>query len=101
MAKKLNSYINTELEWCEKRLEEWKNYIDNNPIDGLTDRMAFKQTAKGTISMISATVESQIKSIRDTMKEFLQLLEVVDKLREKEEAKKEARGSGTVPHRMK
>lgn len=99
MAKK-EIYINTELDWAERRLEEWKSYIDDNPLNELKDRMALKQTAKGTISVVSATIESQIKSIRDTMKEYLQLLEVVDRLRDKEEAKKEARGSGQVPHRM-
>jgi len=34
------------------------------------------------------------------MKNYLSLLEVVERLREKEEAKKEARGSGSVPPRM-
>jgi hypothetical protein len=34
------------------------------------------------------------------MKNYLSLLEVVDKLRTQEEAKKEARGSGSVPERM-
>jgi hypothetical protein len=34
------------------------------------------------------------------MKNYLALLEVVDKLREKENAIKEARGASTVPHRM-
>ena len=87
MAKK-QTYISAELEWAEKRLGEWKQYIDDNPINELEDRMAFKQTARGQISVISATIESQIKAIRDTMKEYLQLLEVVDKLREREAAKK-------------
>lgn len=100
MAKK-EIYINTELDWAEQRLNEWKEYIDNNPINGLTDRMVERSTPKGTVSAVSATIESQVKSIRDTMKEYLQLLEVVDKLREKEEAKKEARGSSGVPHRMR
>lgn len=99
MAKK-QMYINTELAWAEQKLEEWKAYIDDNPINELEDRMALKQTAKGTISVVSATIESQVKSIRDTMKEYLQLLEVVDRLREQEEAKKEARGKSGVPHRM-
>jgi len=91
---KKNTYIETELFWAEKKLKEWRKYIDANPLDELEDRMAFKQTAKGTISMVSATIESQIKSIRDTMKEYLQLLDVVNKLREADEAKKiAARGS--------
>jgi len=39
---------------------------------------------------------NQIKSIRDTMKEYLQLLEVVEKLREREESKLETRGNNEV-----
>lgn len=91
MAKKI--YINTELDWAEERLEEWKKYIDDNPVNTLTDRIVGKR--------MTASIETQIKSIRDTMKEYLQLLEVVDSLREKEEMKQEARGKGVVPHRMR
>lgn len=93
MVAKKQTYISAELDWAEKRLNEWKSYIDNNPINKLEDRMALRQTAKGMISVVSATVESQIKSIRDTMKEYLNLLEVVDKLRKQEEESKiEVRG---------
>jgi hypothetical protein len=51
--------------------------------------------------MVIASIESQIKSLRDTMKEYLALLEVVDKLREKEEQKEEARGSQEINGKMK
>ena len=50
--------------------------------------------------MVIASIEQQGKFIQDTMKNYLSLLEVVNTLREKEEAKKEARGKGEVPHRM-
>jgi hypothetical protein len=67
----------------------------------LKDRIEWKPTAKGgLLPMVIASIESQGKFIQDTMKNYLALLEVVDKLREKEEARKEARGSSTVPHRM-
>lgn len=88
MATKKQSYISAELEWAEQRLTEWRAYIDNNPINGLKDRIEWKPTAKGgTMPMVIASQESQIKSLRDTMKEYLALLEVVDRLREKEEQK--------------
>jgi prefoldin subunit 5 len=51
--------------------------------------------------MVVASIESQIKSLRDTMKEYLSLLETVDKLREKEEQKTVARGSQDVNGLMK
>jgi hypothetical protein len=102
MATKKLSYISAELDWAEQRLTEWRAYIDNNPINGLKDRIEWKPTAKGgTMPMVIASQESQIKSLRDTMKEYLALLEVVDRLREKEEQKAEARGSQEINGKMK
>lgn len=101
MAKKANNYISTELEWAEEQLSTWRAYVDKNPLHELKDRIEWKPTSKGgMLPMVIASIESQGKFIQDTMKNYLSLLEVVDKLREKEEAKKEARGSGSVPARM-
>lgn len=96
-----NKYINTELDWAEQQLESWKTYVDTHPLHELTDRIEWKPTAKGgMIPMVIASIEAQGKFIQETMKNYLSLLEVVDKLREREEARKEARGSGEIPHRM-
>jgi uncharacterized protein YlxP (DUF503 family) len=102
MAAKKQTYVSAELEWAEAKLAEWRNYVDKNPIAELKDRIEWKPTSKGgAIPMVIASIESQIKSIRDTMKEYLALLDVVDKLREKEEAKQEARGSQEINGKMK
>jgi hypothetical protein len=99
-AKKI--YIDAELDWAEQKLNEWREYIDNNPIDKLKDRIEWKPTAKGgTMPMVVASIESQIKCIRDTMKEYLALLEQVNKMRQAEEhKKKDVRGGGERPSRM-
>jgi hypothetical protein len=95
------TYINAELDWAEQQLASWKAYVDANPLHELTDRIEWKPTAKGGLMpMVIASIEAQGKFIQETMKNYLALLEVVEKLREKEEAKKEARGSGEVPARM-
>jgi hypothetical protein len=100
MAKR-TTYINTELEWAEEQLHSWKAYVDKNPLHELKDRIEWKPTSKGgMLPMVIASIEAQGKFIQETMKNYLALLEVVDTLREKEEAKKEARGSAAVPHRM-
>jgi hypothetical protein len=100
MAKR-QTYIFTELEWAEEKLGEWREYVDKNPLSTLKDRVEWKPTSKGgSIPMVIASIEQQIKSVRDTMKEYLALLEVVDKLREKEEAKLEVRGSQEVNGKM-
>lgn len=99
VAKKI--YINTEIDWAEEQLASWKQYVDNNPLHALVDRIEYKPTARGgMIPMVIASIEQQGKFIQDTMKNYLALLEVVDKLRNQEEAKKEARGTGNVPARM-
>ena len=87
--------------WAEEQLKSWKAYVDKNPLDLLKDRIEWRPTKTGTMPMVVASIENQGKFIQDTMKNYLSLLEVVNNLREKEEAKKEARGLGKVPHRMK
>lgn len=98
MAKSTKTtYINTELDWAEEQLASWKKYVDNNPIHELKDRIEMKPTARGgLIPMVIASIEQQGKFIQETMRNYLALLEVVDKLREKEEAKVEIRGKGEL-----
>lgn len=94
-------FINAELDWAEAKLLQWQEYIDANPIHLLTDRIELEETRSGTKVKVIATIETQGKYIQEMMKNYLSLLEQVDKLREIEEAKKEARGKASVPHRMK
>jgi len=95
------TYINTELDWAEEQLVSWKTYIDEHPLHTMVDRIEWKPTSKGgMIPMVIASIEAQGKFIQETMKNYLALLEVVDRLREKDEIKKEARGKADVPHRM-
>lgn len=93
MAVKKTTYINTELTWAEEQLVTWKTYVDANPLHMLKDRIEWKPTSKGgLIPMVIASIEAQGRFIQDTMKNYLALLEVVDNLRSKEEAKIEVRG---------
>lgn len=102
MATKRQTYINAELEWAEQKLLEWKQYVDENPFQHMKDRIEWKPTAKGgMIPMVIASIESQIKCVRDTMKEYLVLLEQVDKMRQTEEhKKKDVKGGADRPSRM-
>jgi hypothetical protein len=94
MAVKKNTYVSAELDWAEAQLESWKAYVDANPLHTLEDRIKWKETkAGGAMPMVIASIEAQGKFVQETMKNYLALLEQVDKLREKEEAKKiETRG---------
>lgn len=94
---KKTTFINTELEWAEQQLTSWKAYVDANPLHELKDRIEWKPTAKGgMLPMVIASIEAQGKFVQETMKNYLALVEVVDKLREKEESKVEIRGKGEL-----
>jgi hypothetical protein len=98
MAKaKANTYINTELDWAEEQLFTWKAYVDANPLHELKDRIEWKPTSRGgTMPMVIASIEQQGKFVQETMKNYLSLLEVVNKLREQEEKRIELRGDSEV-----
>lgn len=98
---KRNNFITDDLDWAESQLASWKAYVDSNPLHELKDRIEWKPTSRGgTIPMVISSIEQQGKFIQETMKNYLSLLEVVDKLREKEEVKKQARGDNSIPARM-
>lgn len=89
MAAKKTTFIDIELEWAETQLSSWKQYVDDNPLHELKDRIEWKPTSKGgTMPMVIASIEQQGKFIQETMKNYLALLKEVDSMREKEEAKK-------------
>lgn len=101
MAVKKDAYINAELDWAEVQLKSWRKYVDDNPFHELKDRIEWKPTkGGGAMPMVIASMEAQGKFLQETMKNYLALLEVVDRLREKDVAKKEARGGSSIPHRM-
>jgi len=102
MATRRQTYINAELEWAEQKLLEWRQYVDDNPFQSMKDRIEWKPTSKGgMIPMVIASIESQIKCVRDTMKEYLLLLEQVERMRQVEENKKvDVKGGEKRPARM-
>jgi hypothetical protein len=98
MAVKRNNYILAELDFAETQLENWKEYIEINPIDKIEDRWGRKEMPKGGYAhVVTATAEQQIKCVQDTLTRYLQLLEVVNRLRKQEEQDKiEVRGGQSL-----
>lgn len=83
--KKNNGYLNFNLGWLEDKAIELRSYVDDNPLDELKDRTDLRQTqAGGLVTVVVASVEKQIKSIRETLKDYAQLIEAIGKLRERE-----------------
>jgi hypothetical protein len=87
-AKKVN-YIEMELLWLEGKAEELKSYCDSNPITSLTERVMFKETrGGGTIPIVVETIGQQIKTLRDTLQDYIKIIEAIEKLRDKESTKR-------------
>ena len=102
MAKKKQLLIEYELEFLEEKLIELRDYIQANPFNKLDDRVKYKETKNGgAIPMVIASKESQRKDLTQALKDYAEIVRTVEAMREKEEAKKEARGGGNVPSRMK
>lgn len=97
MAVKKQTFVDMDLAWAEEQLASWRSYVDANPLHELKDRIEWKPTARGgSMPMVIASIEQQGKFIQETLKNYLALLKEVDLMRQKEEAKVEARGKYEV-----
>ena len=94
MAVAKKTFIGAELDWAEKQLKEWQEYVDSKPLATLQDRIGTKLTANGgQIPYVISSIEQQGKFLQDTTKMYLALLKEVDIMRTIEEDKKiKARG---------
>lgn len=103
MAKSQNKYEHIELDWAEQQLKSWQKYVDENPYDKMEDRITLKETKNGGfIPVTAATIEQQQKNVRETVKEYLALFEVVKTLRRAEDARvSQAYGGVTESIRMR
>ena len=72
-TKKNNAYLDMELEWLEARAEELKKFVESNPIDQLTDRITEKK--------VVATIEVQIDCLRDTLQDYIKIVEGINRLK--------------------
>ncbi len=98
----MKSYIKDDLEWLEAKLDSIKKYIDDNPISTMKDRIISIETGRGAKEQVAATVEQQIKSIKEVLKDLPALLEALDKLRAKNDAAElKLKGDDEMPAIMK
>ena len=103
MAGLKNKFITIELDLAEEQLSIYKKWLLDNPYDSFEDRIQCKETKSGgTLPLTIATKEAQQKNHRETLKDFLSLSEVINKLREAEDKVKVLmRGDTEVPDIMK
>lgn len=98
---KSNSYIEKELQWLESKAQEIQEYINKTKYGDIDDRIVSLIGARGAVETIAANIEQQQKAYRDALKEYASIIEVIDKLREKEEEKIAIRGKGELSGQAK
>jgi hypothetical protein len=69
------------------QLEAWRSYVDANLLHTLVDRVQYKETKGGGDANDCSHYRSPRKICSGNNENYLSLLEVVDDLRNKEEAK--------------
>ncbi len=103
MAAKKNSYIGMDIEFAETQIASYRKWLEDNPYEEIADRKEVQLNKKtgGSFLTTVQTKEAIQKAHRDTTKEYLQMIEVVDRLRSIDEVKKKAaRGMAEVPEGM-
>ena len=99
MPKKKN-YITDDLDFAEEQLARWKKFTLDNPYDEVQDRKEMQLTKTGgSFYTVVQTKEQIQKNLRDTLKAYLEMLSVVDLLREKTETS-DLRGGEDMPEMM-
>jgi len=90
------SVIKPELDFLETQLEKMKQYLFDNPPEQADDRTEIIPTAKGVpIIKVIATKEAQVKMFLSMLKDYMNLLPELKKLREENAASQvEVRGGG-------
>ena len=103
MAQK-NKFSNVKLEWAKAQVETWMAYVEANPFDKMEDRTKFRPTKGGGMVLeVVATIEAQQKSIREIIKDYLLLLDVIKRLEADDESNGPdvGRGGEVIPPRMR
>ncbi len=92
MPIKKNNYIEEDLAWLEGKANDIKEYIDNLSYNDITDRTISLSGPRGSFEKVVAPIEAQQKAYRESLREYALIIEVINKLRQQEETKKQVRG---------
>lgn len=100
-SKKKTNYIGYELEWLEERCQELREWVEAKLRGGITDRIEVYEGGRSPIIKVISSEETQIKTLRDTLKELPSMLMEINRLRklaEEEEADEPTvRGDHDIP----
>lgn len=101
-ARKKVNYIGYELEWLEKKCKQLQGWVEEKLDGGITDRIEVYESTRGNpIIKVISSEETQIKCLRETLKELPNMLMEINRLKkianEEETGEKNVRGDHELP----
>jgi len=101
-AKKKTNYIGYDLEWLEKKCKQLQKWVEDKLDGGIKDRIEVYESTRGNpIIKVISSEETQIKCLRDTLKELPNMLMEINRLKkivnEEETGEKDVRGGHEIP----
>lgn len=99
-TKKKTNYIGYELEWLEERCQELREWVEAKLRGGIKDRIEVFTQGRTPIIKVISSEETQIKTLRDTLKELPSMLMEINRLRklaEEEADGPQVRGDHDIP----
>lgn len=100
-TKKKTNYIGEELEWLEERCQELREWVQTKLRGGIKDRIEIFEGGRTPIIKLISSEETQIKTLRDTLKELPSMLMEINRLRklaeEEESEGPNVRGDHDIP----
>jgi len=101
-AKKKTNYIGYELKWLEKKCKQLQKWVEDKLENGITDRIEVLESTRGNpIIKVIASEETQVKCLRDTLKELPNMLMEINRLRklaeEEDTGETNVRGNHDIP----
>lgn len=100
-TKKQNTYAGQGIEWLKERAEEILRDVEETPYNKTVDRIISLMGPNGPSEKVVKDKESIQKATREAYKDYAAIIEIIDKLEQIEENKKQARGGQDIPHRMR
>lgn len=87
--------VEEELDYIQDQINQLRAYLDKINPEELTDRIHWRATKTGQVPLLTASIESQVKSKLDSIEKLMKMTDRLDEIRNKY-AEKQFRTRGDI-----
>lgn len=88
MEYKKHITIEEELAYLDDQVAQMRAYLDGIKLEDIEDRIHWRQTKTGQMPLLTASIESQVKSKMETIERLAKIVSHLDDVRNKYKEKK-------------